>query len=234
MSREILIVEDDYDLALNIKEQIIKFGFIISSIFNNAIEALRYLEIRSVNLLIVDINIQGPIDGIEFVKRVKLKWDIPVIFSTAYIEGDFFNRALATNPEGYLVKPYRMVDLKTTLMLSFSRINRTSMDVIYNTSILEVRDRGFLVFLKPRDIIMAQSDGLYTKIFTSNKTYVIPGILKKVEEKLPNNYFLRVHKSFLINTKFISSFNGKFINVGNFTVPLRRGMFTILRQLFEN
>jgi DNA-binding LytR/AlgR family response regulator len=233
MSRDILIVEDDYDLALNMKEQIIRLGFTTSSVFNNGIEALEYLEIHSAHLLIVDINIQGPIDGIEFVKMVKLKWDIPVIFSTAYIEGDFFNRALATNPEGYLVKPYRMVNLKTSLMLSFSRINRTSMDVIYNTSILEVRDKGFVVFLKPRDIIMAQSDGLYTKIFTSYKTYVIPGILKNVEEKLPNDHFLRVHKSFLINTNFISSFNGKFVNVGDFTVPLRRGMFANLKQLFE-
>jgi len=232
MSREILIVEDDYDLAMNMKEQIIRLGFTISSVFNNATEALGYLEIHSVHLLIVDININGPIDGIEFVKMVNLKWNSPVIFSTAYIEGDFFNRALATNPWGYLVKPYKMVDLKTTLMLAFNRIDRTNMDVIDNISFFEVRDKGFVVFLKSTDIIMAQSDGLYTKIFTSYKTYVIPGILKNVEEKLPNDHFLRVHKSFLINTNFISSFNGKFINVGDFTVPLRRGMFTKLKQLF--
>lgn len=105
------------------------------------------------------------------------------------------------------------------------------MEVIDNTSILEVRDRGFNVFLKSRDIIMAKADGLYTKIFTSDKSYVVPVILKNVEEKLSNDNFLRVHKSFLINTNFIFSFNGKFLTVGDYTVPIRRGMFTHLKKL---
>lgn len=232
MKRSVLIVEDEYELALNLKEQLIKLGFSVPAVFNNARETLAYLEENVVDLLLVDIMIVGAVDGIELVSQVNKKWDLPIVFSTAYADNELFTKALEVNPAGYLVKPYKMDDLKTTLMLAFSKIDRMQeTDGGKAPAFLKVRDKGFLIFIHAEDIILAQADGLYTKIITHNKTYVLRDILKDVEERLPSRLFLRVHKSFLVNKKEIHSFNGKNAIVGDYTVPIRRGLYKHLHDV---
>jgi len=232
MKRKVLIVEDEYELALNLKEQLSKLGFSVPAVFDNARDTLAYLDEHPVDLLLVDIMIVGALDGIELVSLVNKKWDLPIVFSTAYAENDLFSKALDVNPVGYLVKPYKMDDLKTTLMLAFSKIDRKDkLESSDSSAFLKVRDKGFLIFLNAEDIILAQADGLYTKIITRNKTYVMRDILKDVEERLPSNVFLRVHKSFLVNKKHIRSFNGKNAIVGDYTVPIRRGLYKHLQDV---
>jgi two-component system, LytTR family, response regulator LytT len=229
-----LIVEDDYDLALNLKEQIFNLGFIVSGVFNNAEETLEYLETHEIDLLLVDLKIMGSINGVGLVKRIHLKWNLPVIFLTAHAEGDLFNSAIAVNPEAYLVKPYEIDDLKTSLWVAFSKFDRIRKnDAEGYGSILKVRENGSLVFLNSSNIIMVKAEGLYSRIFTTNKTCVVNDILKNIQERLPNHVFLRAHKSYLINVKFIFHFNGKFAKVGDYKVPLRRGLFTYLKEVLD-
>lgn len=226
-----MIVEDEYELALNLKEQIFKLGFSVPAVFDNARETLAFLEENAVDLLLVDIMIAGEINGVELVRQVNKKWKLPIVFSTAYADNELFTKALEVNPAGYLVKPYKMDDLKTSLMLAFSKIDRLKYDEMDSPAFLKVRDKGFLIFVHAEDIVLAQADGLYTKVITRKKTYMVRDILKDVEEKLPSSLFLRVHKSFLVNTKFIHSFNGKSANVGDYTVPIRRGLFKHLQTV---
>ncbi|WP_375585577.1 LytR/AlgR family response regulator transcription factor [Cyclobacterium xiamenense] len=231
MKRKVLIVEDEYELALNLKEQILKLGFSVPAVFDNARETLAYLEENSVDLLLVDIMIEGSMDGIGLVGIINKKWGLPIVFSTAYAETELFTKALEVNPAGYLVKPYKMDDLKTTLMLAFSKIDRIEHEVRDSPAFLKVRDKGFLIFLHAEEIILAQADGLYTKIITRTKSYVVRDILKDVEEKLPAKLFLRVHKSFLVNKMHIRSFNGRNAVVDEYTVPIRRGLYKHLQEV---
>jgi DNA-binding LytR/AlgR family response regulator len=231
MRRKVLLIEDEYGLALNLKEQIIKLGFDVPAVFDNGIDTLAYLEQYSVDLLLVDIMIAGSLGGVDLVKLVKKKWDLPIVFSSAYADNEVFTQALKVDPAGYLVKPYKIDDLKTTLMLAFSKFDRFKQQQRDTRSHLKVRDKGFLVFIPAEDIILAQADGLYTKIITCRKTYMVRDILKTIEEKLPSKQFLRVHKSFLVNKVHIHSFNGKSANIGDYTVPIRRGMYKQLHSV---
>lgn len=233
MRRKILIVEDDHDLALNLKEQIFNLGFIVSGIFNNANETLEYLETHEIDLLLVDLKIMGSINGVGLVKRINIKWNLPVIFLTAHAEGDLFNCAIALNPEAYLVKPYKIDDLKTSLWVAFSKFDRIRKNDAEGCTILKVRENGSLILLNSNNIIMVKADGLYSKIFTTYKMYVLHDILKNIQERLPNHVFLRAHKSYLINVKFIFQFNGKFAKVGDYNIPLRRGVFTYLNEILD-
>lgn len=233
MRRRILIVEDDNDLALNLKEQIFNLGFIVSGVFNNAKETLEYLENHEVDLLLVDLKIMGSINGVGLVKRINLKWDLPVIFLTANAEGDLFNSAIALNPEAYLVKPHKIDDLKTSLRVAFSKFDRIRNNYTECNSIFKIREDGSLVYLKSNNIIMVKADGLYSKIYTTNNMYVVHDILKNIQERLPSHIFLRTHKSYLINVDFILYFNGKFAKVGDYNVPLRRGLFTYLNEVLD-
>lgn len=234
MSRKILIVEDEHELALNLKEQIFKLGFSVPAVFDNARETLAFLEENAVDLLLVDIMIAGEINGVELVRQVNKKWKLPIVFSTAHADNELFTKALEVNPAGYLVKPYKMDDLKTSLMLAFSKIDRMrERDSSKRPAFLKVRDKGFLIFVHAEDIILAQADGLYTKVITRNKIYVMRDILKDVEEKLPSELFLRVHKSFLVNINQIHSFNGKSAIVGDYTIPIRRGLYKYLHDVVK-
>jgi DNA-binding LytR/AlgR family response regulator len=235
MLRRVLIVEDEYELSLNLEEQLVNLGFSVPVICSNARETLAYLENNVVDLLLIDIMIIGEMDGIELASLVKKKWNKPVVFSTAYAENELFLKALKVNPAGYLVKPYKMDDLKTTLMLAFSKIDlMEGSDFSKETTFLKVRDKGFLIFLHPEEILLAEADGLYTKIFTHNKKYIMRDILKDVEKKLPSRLFLRVHKSFLVNKNKIHSFNGRSVVIGNYTVPIRRGLYKHLQDVVTN
>ncbi|WP_332912485.1 LytTR family DNA-binding domain-containing protein [Algoriphagus boritolerans] len=70
-------------------------------------------------------------------------------------------------------------------------------------------DKGYLVPVPYSEIVYLKADGLYTKVYTKAKSYLVRDILKSFEEKLPADIFLRVHKSFLVNISFIASFNAK-------------------------
>ncbi|MFN3803024.1 LytR/AlgR family response regulator transcription factor [Belliella pelovolcani] len=83
------------------------------------------------------------------------------------------------------------------------------------------------------DILFLKADGLYTKVYTKTKTYVIRDILKDVLGDLPSSSFVRVHKSYLVNIKHINSFNSKELIIEDHTIPIRRGFYRELHQLTE-
>lgn len=91
-------------------------------------------------------------------------------------------------------------------------------------------DKGFLVPIPFNEILYLKAEGLYTKVVTRVKSYLVRDILKSFEDKLPNEQFMRVHKSFLINVNQISSFNAKNINLGAVSIPIRRGLYKELME----
>jgi len=235
-SLKILLVEDDIDLAYNLKELLENLNFTVVGIFDKSDLVLDYLKINKVDLLLADIMIKGDKDGIELARQVRLLYQMPIVFITAYSENEVLKRALEIEPDGYLLKPFNKENLKTTIALAFSSYNnragKPSSKILDNKTI-QIRDKGFKLLISVDDIVVAKADGLYTKIFTKTKSYVVRDILKDIESKLPEEQFLRVHKSYVVNKKYIKSFNGKFVIVDDQFIPIRRGYFKVLKELMN-
>jgi two-component system, response regulator PdtaR len=103
----ILVVEDDGLIALRSQELLTKSGFVVPDLFASGEEVLEYLE-RAVlpDLILMDIGLSGNLNGIETARKVREKYDIPVIFLSAYSNDQRIADARDVSPYGYIIKPF--------------------------------------------------------------------------------------------------------------------------------
>ncbi len=99
----ILLVEDERIMALHLKQQLLKMGYSVTAIATSGEKALQNIENQEPDLVLMDIHIEGAIDGIETTSRIRAELQIPVIYLTAYADETTLERARATRPYGYLL-----------------------------------------------------------------------------------------------------------------------------------
>jgi len=110
----VIIVEDEKITALDLKQKLVEAGYLVSAIISNGEEAINTVaEIRP-DLVLMDIVLQGEIDGIQAAQKIS-SLDIPVVFLTAYSDKDTLQRAKSTSPYGYIIKPYPDKELQLVL-----------------------------------------------------------------------------------------------------------------------
>lgn len=228
--KKILIVEDELELAENIKELLEEDGYDVPFIFENAHDTLNYLHENQVDLILMDIQIKGQIDGIDLAYKIKEDSSTPIVFSTAYSSREILDRFSQNMYDGYLVKPFTRDSLHASIHLGLKRGKEKKLQKPVHIPILKIIDKGLIVPLPVTDILYMKAYGLYSKVVTSAKIYVIRDILKNVEEKLPKEHFLRVHKSYLVNLCHVDMFNAKKISIKEHLIPVRRGLYNELKE----
>lgn len=108
----ILIVEDEGLIALHLMETLANAGYDVREPVSSGEEALRYVEqVPRPDLILMDITLDGQLDGIETASRIRSRYDIPVIFLTAHSNDTIMNRAKDASPCGYVLKPVIEKDL---------------------------------------------------------------------------------------------------------------------------
>ncbi len=121
MAASILIVEDEGIIALDIKNGLINFGYEVAAIVPTAEEAMRKVGELEPDLVLMDIKLQGGQDGIETAQQIRDNFQIPVIYLTAHTDGTTLNRATASSPFGYVLKPFEDRELATAIEIALSR-----------------------------------------------------------------------------------------------------------------
>jgi len=109
---KILIVEDDRNLSRYIKLSMESFGFNTVEIVVSGEEAIQKAKEIEPDIVFMDIVLKGKMDGIEAAQVIKEQLGTPIIYITAYSDIERVKRAKATNPIGYLLKPFQMSDLQ--------------------------------------------------------------------------------------------------------------------------
>jgi signal transduction histidine kinase/DNA-binding response OmpR family regulator len=117
----ILIVEDEHIVALDIKMLLVKYGYEVTGIYSDAESALAELEKNLPDLVLMDIKLQGEMDGIEATQLIKNQYDIPVILLTAFADEATLQRAKITEPFAYLIKPFEDRELRTQIVIALYR-----------------------------------------------------------------------------------------------------------------
>lgn len=123
LSCKVLVVEDERIVALNLQQRLKKLGYEVPAIAASGAQALEKMRSLHPDLVLMDINIEGPMDGIETAKSIPSEFDIPVIYLTAYSEDATLERARDTRPYGYLVKPFSERALHATIQMVLERRN---------------------------------------------------------------------------------------------------------------
>lgn len=125
-SAQILIVEDEKIIAKDLEVRLRRMNYQVVGAVTNSDDCLALLEECTADLILMDIMIDGPRDGIETAHLVRSKYDIPIIFLTAYADESTFQRAKLSDPFGYILKPFqeRELDLSIQTVLQKHRLER--------------------------------------------------------------------------------------------------------------
>ncbi|EMN72430.1 PAS domain S-box protein, partial [Leptospira interrogans serovar Bataviae str. UI 08561] len=121
----ILIVDDEWLIAFNLQLSLQKLGYKIAGTARTADEALEMAERTNPDLILMDIRIEGELDGIQAAEKIQKKMDIPVIFMTAFADEETFNRAVdKASLFGYISKPFQPTSLKNSIEIALKQQKR--------------------------------------------------------------------------------------------------------------
>jgi len=194
----------------------------------NGIEALNYLRENDIDLMFLDIDMPE-ITGLELLQT--LPHPPKTILTTAYSE--FALESYDYGVIDYLLKPiYFPRFLKATeRFLSAFAVEKS----IASNLFIPIKIDSSIVDIYVRDILFAQSYGNYVKIFTPGKTWLATMTTAQLEQNLPSEHFLRVHKSYIVAIEKIESSDRETITINNEKIPVgityRREMAERLKQL---
>lgn len=118
---KILVVEDESIIALNIKKKLKSLGYAVPAIASTGEEAIKMTEITFPDLILMDVMLKGNMDGVQAVEEIHKRFDIPVIYLTAFSDADVLERVKLTKPYGYIVKPFKVDDLRSNIEIALYR-----------------------------------------------------------------------------------------------------------------
>lgn len=117
----ILVVEDESIVAFNLQQRLSMLGYDVPAIAVSGQESIDLVAQTRPDLVLMDIHIQGDMDGIEVAAKLRETHAVPVIYLTAYSEDSTLERARKTQPYGYLLKPFSERELHATIQMAFER-----------------------------------------------------------------------------------------------------------------
>lgn len=120
---KILIVEDEIVVAMDIRIEIEKLDCEVTGIVQTQEKVLSSIEQNEPDIILMDVSLGKNEDGIEIAQEIQTTKDIPILYITAFSDDLTIQRAFNTNPVGYIVKPFKYEDLKTTIQLAIYKLN---------------------------------------------------------------------------------------------------------------
>ncbi|MFC2123776.1 LytR/AlgR family response regulator transcription factor [Bacteroidota bacterium] len=234
MNLKCLVVDDEQLARKLLSEYIDKVPFLdLIGECKNPLEAVGYLETEEIDLLFLDIQMPE-ITGIEFLKTMKHK--PVVILTTAYSE--YALEGYELDVTDYLVKPFSLERFlsaanKARDLIELKRKAEAG-KVSYEDDYIMVHADHKIYRLKLNDIQYIEGLKEYISYFTANKRIIALESLKKLEEKLPSDKFLRIHKSYIVPIDKIKSVEGNQVEIGDKMIPIGRSYKdVVMKVLFQ-
>ncbi len=222
----LMIVEDEIILAMELEEKLADMGYQVVGRVASGEEALKKAGELLPDLVVMDIRLDGGLDGIETAKLLRKKYFVPVVYLTAYTDEKTLQRAKLTEPFGYLVKPYSERELRTTVEMS---LHKASME----RQLRESEERFRTVIETAEDLIFIKDSALrYTHVNPSmlriiglERSKVIgktDGELFGAEEaKHSSEVEFRVLEGQTVNLEHSATFANQRVTCSFIRVPLR-------------
>jgi CheY-like chemotaxis protein len=181
-----MIVEDEGIVASDIGKALEDLGYQVAGVATSGEEALRKVAEENPDLVLMDIMLEGQIDGIEAADRIHKILDIPVLYLTAHAGEDLLERAKSTGPHGYILKPVDDLQLKAAIEMAICK-HKADKDLKDRGKALLQMERGCKTFL----------EGIPDLMFRLNKDGVF------IDFRVPGNFYPAIPLSeFLSKTMY--------------------------------
>ena len=214
---KILIVEDENIVAKDLESILQDLGYKVIGIVSNAIDAITMTALHKPNLVLMDIMIKGKASGIEAAKEIKSKYDIPVVFLTAYADDKTIDKAKDAFPYGYIIKPFKEKELETTIEMAINKYDedknvKKERDLYH--SLISQKSSNDSIFIradyklnkiKYEEIYFIEALKDYVVINTADNVFTTHTTMKEMVRVLPDDQFVRVHRSFIVRLDKIFS-----------------------------
>lgn len=231
---KIVIVEDEFVIAEDIRSHLEMTGYDVMNVFERADKTLAYLQDNVPDLLLVDIRLNGNMDGIQLVEELQKKVTIPVVYITANSDTATYGRARQTNPHAFLVKPFTPANLIAAVDLALYHFSNETTPVqierppvempeaqpfIVNHSLF-IRANGRYKKVNRDSILFVAAAGSYSHVQTVSERYTLSHNLSHFQKKSVLPSLLRIHRSYIVNLDKVDSFAESYVQVGEHRLPL--------------
>ena len=218
------IIVDDEPIARNILLEYVQRDdrLILAGSFPTATDALRDFNTSKPDLIFLDVKMPN-ISGFEMLRS--LPQQPYVIFTTAYRE--YAVEGFNLNAVDYLLKPFSFERFlqavnKVQMLDAAQKTGATTGHAVENNNDIFVKSDGKLFRVNMQDIYYIEALKEYVRIFTTDGTHVIYQTMQHLEEKLPQDLFFRIHRSYIVGLRHIKTIEGNTVTVHNMQLPISR------------
>jgi two-component system, LytTR family, response regulator LytT len=221
------IIIDDEEMARAIIAQMISNHKELNLVqeFSNAMQAIKYLNQNEVDLIFLDIHMPD-FTGFDFIQTIKNPPKVILVTSDKNFAIEAFEYECIVD---YLVKPITeerfqkaIVKANAAQITSLSSTKESKSVAEDNANEFYINIDRRLIKIEFNLVNVVEAKGDYIHIKTEGKNYVVHSTLKKIEDKLPKDLFLKVHRSFIINTKKIIDIEDNSVLIGKDVIPVSR------------
>ena len=231
----LLAVENDRLQARILQHELLQLGYELAGTARTADEAETLFDALQPDLVLLDVHLDGPRDGIETAAALVARRRVPLIFITAFPDGPTFARARQVGPFAFLGKPYNGPLLGHSIELALQHFagaqglladdgpGAQAEGTVLPDGIL-VREQHRFVKLPLVQVLLLEADGSHTHLRTPTRKFTLRMNLGKLLECLPSGLFCQVHRGFAVQLAAVDvlDFRTGTVRLGEHVVPVGR------------
>lgn len=222
-SIKIFVVEDEAIVSKDIQVCLKKIGYDVTGAFSSGEKTIEALESQQPDIILMDIMLSGKMSGVDTSAYVKENYGIPVVFLTAYADEKTISKAKVTEPYGYVIKPFKEIDLRTSIEMALYKYKKEKEKQLnpekstinfpssYSSDYIYVKSNSRLIKVRNENIFFVEALKDYVIIHADNTRYTIHSTMKDIENKLIKEDFMRIHRSYIVNLKKIKAIEAQSI-----------------------
>ena len=230
---KVWVVEDDWVIAKNLQMMLKKMDYEVSQVLDSGEALLEALQQEIPDLILLDINLAGALDGIETALQLKKTFDIPFIFLTALSDRPTLERVKITEPQAYLIKPVEHEPLRNAIEIALYKSAKNNdasppqmkpakshPESFFMNNHFFVKAKSRLEKVHLEDVLWLEAKDIYCVIKTTKGQYVVSHTLKKLEQQFPSASFMRVHRSYMVALNSIEAIEDNNLIIGEQYIPI--------------
>lgn len=210
LKKNILVIEDEAIVSKDIQQSLKRLGYNIIGTASTGEKAIQLAIETNPDLVLMDIMLKGDMSGIRAAEKIKEIINVPIIYLTAYADENTLEKAKVTQPYGYIIKPFKEVDLHTSIEMALYKFSKErevikERDFLYSIvenqekeGVIFVKSNSRLVKVKTNDIFFVEALKDYVVVNVGDMKYTIHSTMKEIEKKLPIKEFQRIHRSYIV------------------------------------
>lgn len=218
MNYKIYVVEDMAMTRASIISTLEENNFIVTGSSAEAEKAWQEIKSLTIDIVLIDINLAGKLNGIWLATKIKSELNLPIIFLTAYGDSKTLKEIKDVKPNGYILKPFNVPTLITNINIALQNFNTKKHSNLNDT--VTIKSEGKQVFLPINEIYFIMSNGNYIEIKHKLGRYVIREKLILFLDKLPPKTFIQVHRRYVINLDKIKAINSNLVWIEEKEIPI--------------